>query len=208
MNDSLEKCPPGYHKRRSYTIKKTGKRVPAKCIRSTTIYAESSRNFKNRIARESSKKLRNYTSKNLGLNKACPRGYLLRKPYIRKYQSSTKKTGFEVKRGNKTYRVYPTQDKTLVKATCIKDLGLPGSTNTSIGPLRKGDLSKYGYVAKKSNYERHAALNKAIAEYGALGTYRKLNAVAKLSVRRAPGISRIFEKDRDWIRKYHSLKAF
>ena len=208
MNESSEKCQPGYRKRRGYTIKKTGKRVPAKCIRSTTIYAESSRNFKKGISRKSSQRLRNYTSKNLGLNKACPRGYLLRKPYVRKYQSTTKKTGFEVKRGNKTYRVYPTQDKTLVKATCIKDLGLPGSTNTSIGPLRKGDLSKYGYVAKKSNYERHAALNKAIAEYGALGTYRKLNAVAKLSVRRAPGMSRIFAKDRDWVRRYHSLKAF
>jgi hypothetical protein len=68
-------------------------------------------------------------------------------------------------------------------------------------------LSKYGYGAKKPEHERHVALNKAIAEYGALTTYRKLDAVAKLAVRRAPGISKIFEKDRNWVRSKHSLKA-
>ena len=56
----------------------------------------------------------------------------------------------------------------MVKAACIKDRGLPGSENV-IGPLRKGDLSKYGYNIKKSEADRHAALKKAIEEYTALG---------------------------------------
>ena len=180
---SAKICPPGYNKRKSYTIKRTGKQVESHCVKKTN------------------------TKKNLGLNKVCPRGYLLRKPYVRSYQTSTKRTGYQVKRGNKTYRAYPKTNKTVVKATCIKDLAGPGQSSSIIGPLRKGDLSKYGYGAKKPEYERHVALNKAIQEYGALTTYRKLNAVAKLSVRRAPGISKIFEKDRNWIRSKHSLKA-
>lgn len=153
-------------------------------------------------------RLRKYTSKNLGLDKVCPRGYLLRKPYVRSYQSSTKRIGYQVRRGNKTYRAYPKTNKTLVKASCIKDHGSPGLSSTKIGPLHKGDLSKYGYAAKKPEYERRAALNRAIAEYGTLSTYRKLDAVAKLSVRRAPGISKIFQSDRNWIRNTHSLKEF
>jgi hypothetical protein len=94
-----------------------------------------------------------------------------------------------------------------VKPSCIKDRGLPGSKNV-FGHLRRGDLSKYGYNVKKTEKERHEALNKAIDEYGALGTFRKLNAVAKLSVRTAPSASKIFEEDRDWVAKTHSLKAF
>jgi len=205
--NSEKGCPSGYHKRKSYTIKRTGKQVEARCVRSTTLYAESSKNFKNRVTAKSASRLRKYTKKNLGLDKTCPRGYLLRKPYVRSYQTSTKRTGYQVKRGNKTFRAYPKTNKTLVKAACIKDLGIPGSIS-QIGPLRKGDLSKYGYSAKKPEHERHAALNKAIAEYGALTTYRKVNAVAKLAIRRAPGISKIFEKDSNWIRSTHSLKAF
>lgn len=158
------------------------------------------------LTAKSASRLRKYTRKNLGLNKACPRGYLLRKPYVRSYQTSTKRTGYQVRRGNKTYRAYPKTNKTLVKASCIKDLGGPGQSASKIGPLRKGDLSKYGYGAKKPEYERHEALNRAIREYGALTTYRKLDAVAKLAVRRAPGISKIFEKDRNWVRSTHSLK--
>jgi hypothetical protein len=156
-------------------------------------------------AYESKPKGRRYTKKNLGLEKACPRGYLLRKPYVRSYQTSTKRTGFQVKRGNKTYRAYPKQNKTIVRATCIKDVG--SRSSSTIGPLHKGDLSKYGYNARNPEHMRHQALNRAIQEYGALETYRKLDAVAKLSVRRAPGVSKIFQKDRDWIRSKHSLKA-
>ena len=91
---------------------------------------------------------------------------------------------------------------------CIKDIGLPGTVKNSIGPLRKGDLSKYGYKGSKPELVRHAALTKAIEEYGALGTFRKLDAIAKLSVRRAPAVATIFKKDRDWVRRTHSLKAF
>lgn len=209
--NSEKGCPSGYHKRKSYTIKRTGKVVPPRCVQSTTTQAESSKEFKTRVEAKSSARLRNYSAKNLGLNKACPRGYLLRKPYVRRFQSSTRRSGYQVKRGNKTYRAYPKKNHTVVKASCIKDVGLPGTLEKGeegIGPLRKGDLSKYGYNAKKPEHERKTALNKAIAEYGPLGVFRKLDAVHKLSIRRAPGIAKIFKRDRDWVRRTHSLKAF
>jgi hypothetical protein len=47
---------------------------------------------------------------------------------------------------------------------------------------------------------RHEALVKAIKAYGPLETYRKLDAVAKLSKRVAPDASDIFAMDRDWVR--------
>ena len=170
--------------------------------------AKSSAQHRRRVSAKKTKSLRNYNVKNLGLTKTCKKGYILRKPYIRKFLSSTKRTGYSVKRGNKTYRVYPKENSVLVKASCIKDQGLPGSQNNSIGPLRKGDLSKYGYNAKYSKEQRRSSLRKAVEEYGALGVFRKLDAVAKLSVRRAPFAANVFKKDRDWIRSTFSLKAF
>jgi hypothetical protein len=68
---------------------------------------------------------------------------------------------------------------------------------------------KHGYTYKKSDLDRHEALRKAAKEYTALGVYRKLDAVAKLSVRAAPKASAIFKKDRNWVkRRLGPLKAF
>ena len=79
----------------------------------------------------------------------------------------------------------------------------------TIGPLRKGELTKYGYahVTKLSSAERHIALRKAINEYGSLTTWRKLNAVAVYTRYTAPQSSAVFKQDMDWIRKTYGLKA-
>jgi DNA-directed RNA polymerase subunit N (RpoN/RPB10) len=199
-------CPKGYHKRKSYTVKKTGKFVPIRCVRSTTVYNESSSEFKNRVTARARARLSGL--KRLGTSKKCPPGHILRKPYIRRFKTSIKLEGYTVKRGNKTYRVYPKKNSTVVKASCIKNHGLPGKGPNSIGPLRRGDLSKYGYNAKKDEYMRHSSLRRAIEEYGALGVFHKLDAIAKLSVRRSPEASNTFKKDRDWVRATFSLKAF
>jgi hypothetical protein len=89
----------------------------------------------------------------------------------------------------------------------MKDKGLPGKTKR-FGALRKGELAKYGYNLHKTQDERHRALRKAIAVYGALGVYRKLDAVAKLTTRTIPEASAAFKKDREWVRHTYSLKAF
>jgi hypothetical protein len=50
-------------------------------------------------------------------------------------------------------------------------------------------------------------LRKSIEEYGALGVYRKLDAVAKLTERTIPDASKIYSKDRNWIKQSFNLKA-
>jgi hypothetical protein len=141
--------------------------------------------------------------KKLGLNKKCPPGQILRAPYTRKYTSQVKRSGFNVKRGNKTVRVYPKGKSVIVPATCIDDKLSP---TKKIGPLQKGDLTKYGYSARISNDERHKALKKAIISYGALSVYHKLDAVMKLTIRTAPDAHRVFKADIEWLRKNYTLK--
>lgn len=148
------------------------------------------------------------TRAKLGLTKRCPPGYLLRAPYKRKFTSSVKQSGYNVHRKNKTYRIYPKAGSVLVKASCIKDRGLPGK-----GPrsgrgitLKKGELSRYGYNAHKNEDERHAALRKAMKVYGPLSVYHKLDAVAKLTLRTAPEAHKVFKADREWVQKNFTMK--
>jgi hypothetical protein len=141
--------------------------------------------------------------------KNCPKGFILRKGYTRKYSSNVKNLGFTVRRKGKSYTVRPKKNVTYVAPACIKNRGLPGKgpkEGEGIGKLRKGELIQYGYQYRLSDGARHSALKRAIDRYGALSVYRKLDAVAKLSVRTAPEASSIFAKDRNWIRNHYELK--
>ena len=203
-------CPSGYHKRAGYRSS-SGTYVPPRCVRATTTYKESSKQFKSRTLRKPSQRLERagVSSKSINTRKVCPSGYILRKAYVRKYTTGIKEKGYTVHRGNKTYRAYPSSGSTVVKASCIKDRGLKGKGPQAIGPLRRGELLKHGYTYRKSSDERHAALRKAAKEFGALGLYRKLNAVAKLSSRTEPQIAKVFKADRNWVkRELGPLKAF
>lgn len=136
-------------------------------------------------------------------NDRCPKGYILRKGYTRKFRPSIATSGYTVRRKGKVYTVRPKVSAVKVKAACIKDRGLPGkgpSEGEGIGKLRKGDLIKYGYQYRLSDSLREKALKKAIKVYGALSVYHKLDAVAKLSLRTAPDASKIFTRDREWVR--------
>lgn len=149
------------------------------------------------------------TRKRLGLNKSCPPGQILRAPYTRKFTSATKESGYNVSKKGRTYRVYPKAGSTLVKAACVKNRGLPGKGPVSgkgIGPLKEGELSRYGYKARAPEAERHKALRKAIDVYGPLNVFRKLDAVAKLTLRTAPEVHKIFVADRKWIQNNFVLK--
>jgi hypothetical protein len=189
-------CPEGFHKRASY-VTKTGKKVIAACVRSTN----SSRS-KTRKTVPSIKSLS---------RRACPPGMIERKAYARRYSTAVLQQGFKKKsRSGKTIVVKPhKRNLTVVKRKCVKDTGLPGKGEKKIGPLRKGELSRYGYTLKISEKERHKSLKKAVEKYGALGVYRKLDAVAKLTSRSVPEASKLFEKDRDWVKEtYGTLKQF
>jgi hypothetical protein len=141
----------------------------------------------------------------------CPPGYIARASYARKYSTAVRQRGYTVRKASgTTYKVYPKNDTLFVPASCIKDTGLPGKgVPQPIGPLRKGEMTKFGYSSKKPVEERHKALREAVANLGALSTYRKLDAVAKLGVRVSPDSARIFAADRDWVAKtFGPLKAF
>jgi hypothetical protein len=62
-------------------------------------------------------------------------------------------------------------------------------------------------VYDKDQSERHTALKKAVEEFGALGVFRKLDVVAKLSKRTAPEASKIFKADRNWIESNYKLRS-
>jgi hypothetical protein len=142
-------------------------------------------------------------------NSGCPQGYIIRRGYTRKFKPSVKTSGFTVRRKGTVYTVRPKANTIRVHAACIKDRGLPGKgprEGEGIGKLRKGELIKYGYQYRLSDALRQRALKKAIKRYGPLSVYRKLDAVAKLSLRTAPDASNIFSRDRDWIRSNFELK--
>lgn len=149
------------------------------------------------------------TRKRLGLNKSCPPGQILRAPYTRKFKTATKQSGYNVTKKGQTIRIYPKASSTLVKAACIKNRGLPGKgprSGEGFGPLKEGELSRYGYKARSSEADRHKALRKAVDVYGALNVFRKLDAVAKLTLRTAPEAHKVFVADRKWIQNNFVLK--
>lgn len=207
-------CPEGYHKRASYKTK-TGKKVPTRCVRATTVKKETSNEFKKKTLAKQTRRLASVKKllpsiKSLA-RKACPPGMIERKEFARKYSTAVLQKGFtrKSKFGKLTVIKPNKQSLSYVGSKCVKDIGLPGKGKQSIGPLRKGELSKYGYSMKEEEAKRHSALKKAVDEYGALGVYRKLDAVSKLTFRSIPAASKVYEKDRNWVKeKYEPLKAF
>ena len=228
----LTGCPEGYHKRKSYKSTK-GKTVPTRCVKSTTLKKESSKEFKQKTLSKQTRRLASVKKLLPGIKtlrrQACPPGMIERKEYARRYSTAVLQKGFTKKtHAGKTVYVKPhKRELVYVKSKCVKDVGLPGKGNQKIGPLRKGELTKYGYeIFQKdkdgkyifeedgkthkvvSEEKRHKALRKAIREYGALGVYRKLDAVVKLSTRTTPQGSKLWEKDRNWVKETFDLKAF
>jgi hypothetical protein len=199
-------CPEGFHKRKAYTSRR-GHRVGPRCIRSQSPYLESSANFKRRTIRKMQSRLHGLSRKSLGLTKKCPKGYILRAPYKRRFRNTVRREGYLRRVSGKTVRVRPQKESTIVEATCVKDRGLPGKQVIGMGPLRKGELIQFGYSFRLPAEARRKALQKAVKKFGPLGVFRKLDAVAKLSTRTVPQASRVFSEDRDWVRSTYILKA-
>ncbi len=169
-------------------------------------------------------------SKKLIHNK-CPSGYVKRKGYTRKntgkhikgicIRSTSPYAGKPERRSRKAcppgkapragYTRHVTKangsrQSIRVKSACVK--GSLSKVPQRIGPLRKGELQRFGYAYKLPESIRHSSLRAAIKQLGALDVYRKLDAVAKLSVTANPQSSRVFAADRDWIRSHYVLTAF
>ena len=204
-------CPSGYHKRNSY-LTVLGHRVPPRCVRSTTVYENTSKEFKRKSMAKQTRRLKVHIPSIKSLTrKACPPGQIERKAYVRKYTTAVREKGFTVRRASgTTYKVFPKAKSTAVESKCVKNTGKPGKgVPKPIGPLRKGELSKHGYSFRDGEDKRHGALRRAVADYGALGVFRKLDAVAKLMVRTVPSAASVYERDRNWVKnKFGPLKAF
>lgn len=72
-------------------------------------------------------------------------------------------------------------------------------------PLRtNGYLSKQGYVRvrEKTELARHRALSRVIQSgEPPLGLFRRLNVLMILFKNKDPKLSKIFKRDRDWVRE-------
>uniref|UniRef100_A0A6C0DSX2 Uncharacterized protein n=1 Tax=viral metagenome TaxID=1070528 RepID=A0A6C0DSX2_9ZZZZ len=178
-------CPEGTVERKSYT-RKNGRYVRSTCVKKTR---------------------KNSSSNSLKHISSCPPGYVTRKSYTRHMSNRVRQEGYLRKTAKgSVVRVFPKQNTKFVQSSCILDKGkkgkaLPGTK--IIGPLKQGELKKYGYSFRLPEHERHSALLKAIRAYGALETYHKLNAVSKLTARTVPKASSVFTQDKVWIQKTH-----
>jgi len=141
--------------------------------------------------------------------KACPPGMIERKGFVRKYSSQVRQQGFTVHRNGRTYKVFPKEKAVSVNSRCVKNTGSRSTgIPKSIGPLRKGELSKHGYSFRKSQLARHRALKLAVHDFGPLGVFRKLDAVSKLTERTVPEASKTYHNDKMWIKeKFGPLKV-
>ena len=172
---TMKPCKAGMTRRRSYT-RSTGVRVSAACVPKAKL------------------KTRRPAPR-------CPPGQIARVSYVRRLTSRVKREGY-LKRtpSGRTIKVLPKKKSIAVPAGCIKNVGQPGHGPQIIGPLRKGQLRKFGYSYKEPEATRRAALARAIAADGRSTVYHRLNAVAKLTVSGAPSASAVFAADRNWVR--------
>lgn len=159
----------------------------------------------------------------------CKPGYTRRKGYLRKdgirvkgscVKSRAKKHRAKTKANCPTSKIMRhgytrvvnkkngTRKLVRIKPTCVKDMGKPGTLAPgapTIGPLKKGELSRFGYSYKNPEQVRRRTIAVAIKELGSLNLYRKLDAVAKLTKLTSPKASQTFASDRDWIRTHYVL---
>jgi len=144
--------------------------------------------FVKRIRRIQTRRLQGFPKEARYTRKQCPSGTIMRSPYVR------------IRRGTRSY----------VAASCIPNVGAPGkglsgSDSKGIGPLRHGDLKRFGYVHTLTDGRRHIALAKAVASYGSLSVWRKLNAIYIYTRRTSPVSSAAFKRDRDWIKETYGI---
>lgn len=177
--------------RKTYTRK--GRRIAGRCIRSQTRSGETTRNKIARIRGRMTSRMRGVRKTRRAVQ-SCPTGYIRRAAYMR-----------YTKKGKHV----------LVPEACIKDVGAPGKglqrgEKPGIGPLRQGDLARYGYsrVAGMSQDARRTALRAAVSAYGSLTVWRKLNALHVYTRRTSPATSQAVKADMDWVRATYGIRAF
>lgn len=77
---------------------------------------------------------------------------------------------------------------------------MPSRSPTRI-PLRKGTLSRFGYAIQAPLKTRRSAIKKAVKAESALAIFRKLNALAILNKNAHPGYSKLYLRDRNFVKR-------
>lgn len=67
--------------------------------------------------------------------------------------------------------------------------------------FQKNSLGKHGYKSSLDITQRHAALEKAVKEYGPKAVWSKLNVVSILNKNRSPKIASVFTTDKNWVKR-------
>ena len=98
---------------------------------------------------------------------------------------------------------YTRKDGTVVRPTCIIDKGNPGKGPDLIGKMKTGTLTDHGYHSTETVTKRHAALKRAMKQYGPIVVMRKLNAVCILNKNTNPKVSKIFCEDKNWTKQFY-----
>jgi len=192
----VKDCPLGYIKRKAYT-KKSGTHVPASCIISRSSFGVKRSEINKKIMSKKSK-MHKKASKKFGRPK-CGKGEIVREGYHRKAYSR--------KSLSRTKNVHV--ESTWVPPVCVKSrLGRSHKGKQVIGPLVKGDLSRFGYknIKEKGAQERRHALSKALQYEKPLPLFRKLIALGTLTKNTDPKASDIFRSDAYWVQSTSRYK--
>jgi hypothetical protein len=104
-------------------------------------------------------------------------------------------------------RRYQSAKTVRVSPTVIRNVGRPGKGPKILPPMRKGMLTMYGYSTSAPNTVRHTALMRAAMANSPLTILKRLRLVATYTRRSNPRVSRLYLKNRNWVKKtlFHKL---
>lgn len=238
-------CPSGYRKQSGYT-RKNGKRVPTRCVHESA----ERKITKRRRAAAAVKPAEVVQAPHGGgglmmagepapattggglmstvrkITSRCPKGYVYRKAYTRRFHTKTRVKGFSVQRKDGTrYKIYPKQKTATVKASCIREKtterrGRPHVKRTQIAStsplidtteckkLRRGEMFKYNYQYRLPVTARRLALKKAIVDQGPLRVFKKLSLAAKCAKGVKPVASKVFAEDANYVENTYAIGTF
>ena len=133
--------------------------------------------------------------------------HLIRSGYVSRRTSKLIRVGATATHKAYSYRRKP--GFTRVKPLPTYDVGAIGRSTKTIGPLKKGMLTSYGYHPVEAMTNRHKALSKAITKgkEAPLSVFRRLQAISTLTKRTLPRASRIYKQDAVWVRAKYA-KSF
>jgi hypothetical protein len=209
-------CPAGYRKQTGYT-RKSGKRFPTRCVHTASASASAK-------ARKTKKWLGGGVFSNLlkSSSRKCPKGYVYRKGYTRKFRKTTRRIGYTVRRKDgRAYKIFPKTKSATVKSTCAKPRGkghakrsatsAVSSANSALSrkcaQLKKGEMARYNYQYRQPATTRRLAIKRAIQDSSPVTVQKRLALASKCSAAINPTASRVFKEDADFIRKTYAIES-